>query len=164
MGLLASAGGANAFLDTLIEADRRFLKTAPGQWPVFVIVTTDKGELNRESRLDDYNKFMNDFLGARRQRARRDRGAAARWDRSPTSTLNLVENVGGLLCRHQYRHVAAGPGESHCRAPRRRSPEDGEPLRGGVHRRRQGAGAADGRASPSTREGVQLEMSPRRPF
>ena len=44
----ASDGGANAFLDTMIEADRRFLKTAPGQWPVLVIVTTDNGETRRE--------------------------------------------------------------------------------------------------------------------
>ena len=58
----ASEGAANAFLDSLLESDRRFLKPAATQWPVFVIVTTDKGENRREPQIQEYNKFMNDFL------------------------------------------------------------------------------------------------------
>lgn len=59
----SSEGGANAFLETLIEADQRFLKPVAGQWPVFVIVTTDFGESRREPDIARYNRFMNDFLG-----------------------------------------------------------------------------------------------------
>jgi hypothetical protein len=95
IGLFASAGGANAFLDTLIEADRRFLKTAPTQWPVVVIVTTDRGENEREFDLDRYNRFMNDFVS---------RGGAAHAvivrgkQVGPVTdlALNLVENVQGV--------------------------------------------------------------------
>ena len=58
----ASEGGGNAFLDSLLEADTRLLKTAPTMWPVFVIVVTDAAETRGEQRIDDYNTFMNDFL------------------------------------------------------------------------------------------------------
>jgi hypothetical protein len=61
VGIFASEGGANAFLDSLLEADTRFLKNAPTMWPVFVIVMTDAAETRGEQRIDDYNKFMNDF-------------------------------------------------------------------------------------------------------
>jgi hypothetical protein len=57
----APQGGANAFLDTLLEADQRFFKTAPEFWPVFVIVTTDNGENYREPDITTYNEFMNDL-------------------------------------------------------------------------------------------------------
>jgi VWFA-related protein len=91
----ASGGGANAFLDTLVEADRRFLINAPGQWPVVVIVTTDNGEVRREFNLDRYNTFMNSFVA---------RGGAAHAvivrgkETGPVTelTLNLVENTRGL--------------------------------------------------------------------
>lgn len=91
----ASGGGANAFLDTLTEVDRRFLKSAPGQWPVFVIVTTDNGEVRREFNLDQYNAFMQGFVA---------RGGTAHAiivrgkEIGPVTdlTLNLVENTGGL--------------------------------------------------------------------
>jgi hypothetical protein len=91
----ASEGGANAFLDTLLEADRRFLKTAPTQWPAFVIVTTDNGEGRSEPDVNAYNKFMNDFLA---------RGGAAHavilsgpQTGSVTDVAaNLVDNVGGI--------------------------------------------------------------------
>ena len=91
----SSEGGANAFLDTLLEADRRFLKTALGQWPVFVIVTTDNGDGRKEPDVVSYNKFMNDFLA---------RGGAAhavlvvgKQTGSITDLVtNLVDNTGGL--------------------------------------------------------------------
>lgn len=91
---LASGGGANAFLDSMIEADRRFLTSAPGQWPVIVIVTTDKGENRREFNLDRYNTFMNSFVA---------RGGAAHAiivrgkEVGPVTDLaqNLVENTRG---------------------------------------------------------------------
>jgi hypothetical protein len=91
----ASEGGANAFLETMIESDQRFLKPVPNQWPVFVIVTTDNGETRREPDLDRYNKFMKDFLG---------RGGIAHAvvisgkQTGPVTDLaqNLVENTGGI--------------------------------------------------------------------
>jgi hypothetical protein len=95
IGRFASEGGANAFLETLIEADERFLRKAPRQWPIFVIATVDNGETRREPNLDRYNRFMNDFLG---------RGGSAhavviggRYT-GPVSDMaeNLVKNVGGL--------------------------------------------------------------------
>ena len=95
MARFASEGGANAFLDTLLEADTRFLKTAPAQWPAFVIVTTDNGDNRKEPDVVAYNKFMNDFLA---------RGGAAHAvivtgkQTGPVTDLvtNLVDNVGGF--------------------------------------------------------------------
>ncbi len=91
----ASEGGANAFLDTMLEADKRFLKTAPGQWPAFVIVTTDNGETTREPNVQDYNNFMNDFLG----RGGTAHAVIVQGRRTgPTTDIvtNLVDNTGGL--------------------------------------------------------------------
>ena len=36
----------------MLEADRRFLKTAPGQWPAFVFVTTDNGDSTKEPNVE----------------------------------------------------------------------------------------------------------------
>ena len=95
MARFSSEGGANAFLDTLLEADTRFLKTAPEQWPVFVIVTTDNGDARKEPDVVSYNKFMNDFVA---------RGGAAHAviivgkQTGPVTDLvsNLVDNVQGF--------------------------------------------------------------------
>jgi hypothetical protein len=96
MARFSSEGGANAFLDTLLEADTRFLKkAAPGQWPVFVIVTTDNGDARKEPDVETYNKFMNDFVA---------RGGAAHavilvgQRTGPVTDLvtNLVDNVQGF--------------------------------------------------------------------
>ena len=91
----ASEGGANAFLDTMLEADKRFLKTAPGQWPAFVIVTTDNGDGRSEPNVDDYNKFMQDFLG----RGGIAHAVIVQGKRTGSTTdiiANLVDNVGGV--------------------------------------------------------------------
>src|SRR3954467_10993677 len=39
----ASDGGGNAFLETMIEADERFLKSRPDRQSVIVMLTTDEG-------------------------------------------------------------------------------------------------------------------------
>jgi hypothetical protein len=91
----SSEGGANAFLETLLEADTRFLKTAPAQWPAFVIVTTDNGDNTKEPDVVSYNKFMNDFVA---------RGGAAhaviltgkRTGPVTDLVINLVDNVLGF--------------------------------------------------------------------
>lgn len=95
IGLLQSEGGANAFLETLIEADQRFLKPATGRWPVFVILTTDIGEVRREPDIPRYNRFMNDYLS---------RGGSAHAiimqgkSFGPVTDIaqNFVQNMGGM--------------------------------------------------------------------
>jgi hypothetical protein len=62
LGSFAPDGGANAFLDTLLESDQRFLKRATDRQNVFVILTTDNGAGRGEPRIDDYNRFMRDFM------------------------------------------------------------------------------------------------------
>jgi hypothetical protein len=61
-GSIASDGGANAFLDSLLEADRRLLRSAPAAWPVFVILTTDEGAMRGEVDVNGFNAFSNDFM------------------------------------------------------------------------------------------------------
>jgi len=90
----ASDGGANAFLETMIESDQRFLKKAPDRRPVFVILTSDNGSSRGEPRLDDYNKFVNDFL----QRRGHAYGIVVRGSGiGPTSDIvsNLTKNTDG---------------------------------------------------------------------
>lgn len=92
----APLGGANAFLDTLIESDRRFLKSAPQFWPVFVILTTDNGETHREPDIATYNVFMNDL----RARAGAVHAVIVQGKKTgPVSVFvtNLSENVAGSL-------------------------------------------------------------------
>src|SRR5215475_14310867 len=47
-------GVANAFLDTMLESDQRFLRRATDRRQVFVILTTDNGAQREEPRIDDY--------------------------------------------------------------------------------------------------------------
>jgi hypothetical protein len=95
IGLLQSEGGANAFLETMIEADQRFLKPAAGKWPVFVILTTDIGEVRREPDIPRYNKFMNDFL-ARGGSAHAIIMQGKQFGPITDITQNFVQNVGGM--------------------------------------------------------------------
>jgi von Willebrand factor type A domain len=91
----ASDGGANSFLETMLESDKRFLKPAADRRPVFVVVTTDS-EPRSEPRIDDYNTFMNDFL-------RRGGRAHAVVIRGSTMGLasrileNLTSNTSGVM-------------------------------------------------------------------
>jgi hypothetical protein len=157
----ASEGGANAFLDTMLEADKRFLKPAPSQWPAFVIVTTDNGEGRREPNIDDYNTFMNDFLG---------RGGAAhavivQGKQSGTVTdivANLVDNTGGM----RYTIVADSNLPARLREIANRLADDHQSMM----RRYEVAYAGDPtQVLPVvtinvSRDGVNVRMSPRRPF
>jgi hypothetical protein len=95
IGLLQPEGGANAFLETLLETDQRFLQTARTQWPVFVILTTDITSSNREPDTNRYNKFMNDFL-ARGGTAHAVVMAGKGFGPVTDLTTNLVENTGGV--------------------------------------------------------------------
>jgi hypothetical protein len=60
----APDGGANAFLDALIEADQRFMRPAGDKRQIFIVISTDS-ETRGEPRVDDYNKFLNDFMQRR---------------------------------------------------------------------------------------------------
>jgi hypothetical protein len=95
IGLLQSEGGANAFLETLMEADARFLKTAPDRWPVFVILTTDIGEVRREPDIPRYNTFMNDFL-ARAGSAHAIVMQGKQFGPISDIAQNFVQNMGGM--------------------------------------------------------------------
>ena len=91
-----SDGGGNAFLDTLLEADKRFLRTAPERRPVFVVVTTDSGATSGDVRIDEYNKFMRDF----HQRGGRAHGIVLQGRLNVGATtdilMNLTGNTGGF--------------------------------------------------------------------
>jgi von Willebrand factor type A domain len=92
----ASDGGGNSFLDTMLEADRRFLKSAPGKRPVFVVLITDSGESRGGERIDDYNKFVNDF----RSRGGRAHAIVVKGTISGIATQiaeNLAHNTGGFF-------------------------------------------------------------------
>lgn len=156
----ASEGGANAFVDTMLEADKRFLRT-PGQWPAFVFVTTDNGEGTREPNVDEYNKFMNDFL---------TRGGAAhgvilagkRIGFVTDIVTNLVDNVGGLRTTivtdtslpARLREIAERLADDHQRMMNRYEVAyQGDPKT-----------TAPVIKVSVTRDDVTVEMSTRRPF
>ncbi len=161
IGRFAAEGGANAFLETIIEADTRFLKPAPTQWPIFVIVTTDNGDTRREPDLARYNRFMNDFLG---------RGGVAHAvviagrQTGPVTDLtqNLVQNTGGMYAAivvenglpDRLKNIAARLSDDHHLMVDRYEVEfsgDATLTQPTIHVK-------------VGRDDVRLQMSPRRPF
>ncbi|HEX8028710.1 MAG TPA: hypothetical protein VF491_09625 [Vicinamibacterales bacterium] len=161
VGLLAAEGGANAFLDTMLEADERFLKSAPDRWPVFVILTTDISDARREPDVAKYNKFMNDFL-SRGGNAHAVIMEGKRFGPVTDLAHNLVQNTDGM-----YTQLVADSGlPDRLVAIARRLANDHESMLN----RYELEFAGDPRAVQSTvavsvsREGVEVEMSPRRPF
>lgn len=94
--IFASDGGGNAFLDSLLEADKRFLKPATGKRPVFVIIMTDGGRTLGNQRIEEYNRFVQNFM---------DRGGRAHGivihgtNTGPTTDIlsNLTENTNGFF-------------------------------------------------------------------
>jgi hypothetical protein len=95
VGLFASDGGANSLIETMMEVDRRFLNTAPGQWPVFVVVTTDNGATAWEPNYDRFNRFVNDFMsrgGTAHAIVLHGRAGGITTD----FVMNVVENSGGF--------------------------------------------------------------------
>jgi von Willebrand factor type A domain len=90
----AADGGANSFVDTLLESDQRFLRKAPDRRPVFVILTTDAGIGVADVRIDAYNKFAGDFV----TRGGRAHAIVVRGLNSGSTTMiseNLTHNTGG---------------------------------------------------------------------
>jgi hypothetical protein len=94
VGLFASDGGANSLIETMMEVDQRFLNAGPGQWPVFVIVTTDNAATRWEPNYDRFNRFVGDFVA---------RGGTAHaivlhgkaGGITTEFVMNVVENSGG---------------------------------------------------------------------
>jgi hypothetical protein len=157
----ASEGGANAFLDTLLEADRRFLKTVPGQWPAFVIVTTDNGDGRKEPDVVAYNKFMNDFVA--RGGAAHAVIVAGKQTGSVTDLVaNLVDNTGGI----RATIVAESSLPARLREIAERLADDHQSMLN----RYEVTYAGDPQAVQPmvevtvSRDDVRLRMSPRRPF
>ncbi len=93
--MFSSDGGGNSLLETMVEADTRFLKVAPDKRPVFVMLMSDNGAFRGEPRLDQYNRFMNQFV---------DRGGRAHAIVVTTNTngvtgqllRNLTSNTNGF--------------------------------------------------------------------
>jgi hypothetical protein len=82
------------FLDSLLESDRRFLKSSPIAWPVFVVLMTDAGR-GDEPGIARFNRFVPDFVA---------RGGVAHAVVVSTSNgiatdlaRNLVQNSAGVF-------------------------------------------------------------------
>ena len=91
----ASDGGGNSFLDTMLEADKRFLVNAGERRPVFVIMMTDGAETRGDARVDQYNVWVGDFL----RRGGRAHGIVVRGVNSGLTTdllMNITSNTGGF--------------------------------------------------------------------
>ena len=91
----AADGGGNSFLDTMLEADRRFLVNAGERRPVFVIMMTDGTMTRGDARVDQYNDWVGGFL----RRGGRAHGIVVRGISSGITTevlMNLTNNTGGF--------------------------------------------------------------------
>ena len=157
----APDGGANAFVDTLLESDKRFLQLGPGRWPAFVILTSDNGEQREEPRFHKYNDFMNDFLN-RGGMAHAVIVAGANVGQVTDVALNLTENMGGL---HRSINLPSSLPD-HMKAIANRLAEDHEMMANRYEVEFSGdAKVLQPVVNVATgREGVTLKMSVRRPF
>jgi len=88
-------GGGNSFLDTMLEADKRFLVNAGERRPVFAIIMTDGTMSRGDARVDQYNDWVGTFL----RRGGRAHGIVIRGIQSGITTellMNLTTNTGGF--------------------------------------------------------------------
>ena len=154
-------GGANAFFETLLESDQRFLQKSAEKWPVFVVVGADT-DTRTEPDVVRYNTFMNNFLS---------RGGAAhvvmfasaskRVGAISDIASNLVQNTNGLYfpivtesaLPDKLKTIAERLVEDHRRMADRYEVE----FTGNAQWPRAVVNIE------STRRNLQLEMSPRRP-
>lgn len=154
-------GGANAFFETLLESDQRFLQKSAEKWPVFVVVGADT-DTRTEPDVVRYNTFMNNFLS---------RGGAAhvvmfesaskRVGAISDIASNLVQNTNGLYfpivtesaLPDKLTTIAERLVEDHRRMADRYEVE----FTGNAQWPRAVVNIE------STRRNLQLEMSPRRP-
>jgi hypothetical protein len=91
----ASDQGANQFLDSLLEADQRFMRVTNTR-PLFMILTTDMARLVNELRIGDYNKFVDSFRG---RRGMAHAIVVRNSDAGMVTPIaeNLVKNTGGRI-------------------------------------------------------------------
>jgi hypothetical protein len=94
-GRFASDGGANSFLETMLESDRRILKPATNRRPLFVVVTTDAPSLG-EPPLYAYNEFVRDFV-RRRGRAHAVVIRGVQSGLASEVLANLTTNTDGIF-------------------------------------------------------------------
>jgi len=93
----APDGGGNAFLNALLEADSRLLKTAPERRSVFVILSSDINASAGGESLAQYNQFLADFV-SRGGRAHAIIVIDANSMGLTTQIAqNLTENTGGFF-------------------------------------------------------------------
>lgn len=95
VSVFAPDGGGNAFLDSLLEADKRFLKPMRDKRPVFVILTTDGGRTLGNQRIEEYNSFVQDF----QNRGGRAHGIVIHGTNTGATTdilSNFTENTNGF--------------------------------------------------------------------
>jgi len=91
----AADGGANSFLDTLLEANQRFIRPATDRRPIVIVLTTDQPSMG-ETRIDDYNAFVETFL----RRHGRAHGVVIRGVSSGIVSRvleNLTNNTDGVM-------------------------------------------------------------------
>jgi hypothetical protein len=92
----ASDGGGNALIETLLESDQRFLRKATDRRGVVVVLSTDSASRVDEPRVDQYNRFLNDFL----ERGGHAHAVVIRGNTMGSSSAildNLTKNTNGLF-------------------------------------------------------------------
>jgi hypothetical protein len=160
---LAPDGGGNTFADTLFETDRRLLwpKPANNAWPVLVVLMTDSGQDARSLDVDEFNRFVDDFVA---------RGGSAHalvvreTTFGPLSEIaqNLAGNAGGI-----YEPIAASTAVAdHMRSIGDRVAADRTAMAGKYELEYQSDVTAAGSAVSVqvTRVGARVRASARRPF
>jgi hypothetical protein len=160
VGLFASDGGGNSVIETMIEVDRRFLN-GPGQWPMLVIVTTDDGTTVQEPNYNRFNAFVKGFV---------DRGGTAhaivmhgRASSQRITTefvMNVVKNTGGFYETMAIANVL--PDKMTMLAEH--IDANYKAMANWYEIEFTGDGRAPRVQVGTTRDGVQVQMSLRRPF
>jgi hypothetical protein len=157
----AHDGGGNAFVDTLLEADTRFLKIAPTRWPVYVMLLTDAGESRGQVPVEQFNRFVDDFVA-------RGGNAHAIILKGNSSGIisdfaqNLAENADGTF--ETMNTANALPQKMTALARRINGDHYAMATRWEIEYSTDAkapTGSVDVRVA---RDGVRLQVSPRRPF
>ena len=157
----AHDGGGNSFVDTILEADTRFLKTAPMRWPVFVMLLTDAGESRGQVPVDQFNRFVDDFVA-------RGGNAHAIILKGNSSGIisdfaqNLAENVAGTF--ETMNTANALPQKMTALARRINGDHYAMATRLEIEYASDAKAPSGGVDVRVAREGVRLQVSPRRPF
>jgi hypothetical protein len=161
VGVFSSDNGGNSVVETMMEVDRRFLNAGPGQWPVLVLITTDIGATAWEPNHDRFNKFVREFV---------ERGGTAH-------AIVMLGKPGGIITEFVMNVVENTSGYYEAMTIANVLPDKMKMLAEHIDAQYKAMSnwyelefAGDARAkSPrvqvgTTREGVSVQMSFRRPF